>query len=67
MDSVGQGTTHHHTKIHRKEDGRDRKGNGKGTEKGGQFSSKVEMAETMGKVKERRDNGTVDRSILGTA
>ena len=38
MDSVGQGATHHPTKIHRKQDGKgDRKGNGKETQKGGKF------------------------------
>ena len=38
MDSVGYGGTHHPTKIHRKEDGKEtEKGNGKGTQKGGKF------------------------------
>ena len=57
MDSVGYGPTHHHTKIHRKEDGKE-------TEKESAReprkveSSKVEKAGTMEKekVKERRDN-----------
>ena len=37
MDSVGQGVTHYPKKIHRKEDGKETEGNGKGTQKGGKF------------------------------
>ena len=56
MDCVGQGVTHHPTKIHRKEDGKE---TDKETAREPRKveSSKEEMAETMGKekVEERKD------------
>ena len=55
MDSVGYGATHHHTKIHRKEDGKETKGNGKGTQKGGKF--KGGKGGNHGKGKGRRKKG----------
>ena len=57
MDSVGYGATHHPTKIHREEDGKETEKE-TAREPRKVDSSKVEKAETMGKgkVKERKDN-----------
>ena len=56
MDSVGQGNTNHPRKIHRNEDGKKTKGNGKGTQKGGKFKGGKGGNHGKGKGNERRDN-----------
>ena len=58
MDSVGHGATRHPTKIHRKEDGQvTKKGNGKGTQKGGK--SKEGIGGNQGKRKGKGKIGNV--------